>query len=201
MTDKTLKQRVHEEAVHFAEIYADFKQDLLERRGETQNGWEYLFDIPFGYVLPGETPKDKALGTLNIPVRYHAASKAVKQLGLDKLQLGPLSIKDLRVVAALEAGILTPDDIAPPSIEDPVEYARMAARDTTDCTDPIFWRALLEVFCRALISTPGPRPWKLADYIELAFDLDDIRRRSGAWDAKDAKNKLRERPYAERYNK
>ncbi|UPT96452.1 hypothetical protein J4G48_0046890 [Bradyrhizobium barranii subsp. apii] len=203
MTEKTFKQRVRDEAIHFEEVYADFKNDILARGFAGQSAWEHLFFVPFGNLLPPEKPSDEARRALNVPHRYDAARRTIQNLGLDELLVGPLLKNDLRISALLEIGLLTPDETVPPSGKHDGEFGRLVKRLKAVPDDPIFWRALLEVFCRAFISTPGQRTWKLEDYIELAFDLDEIRRESPAarWKAKSAKEKLRRRPYVERYKK
>jgi hypothetical protein len=186
MNDKTFKERVEKEAAHFPEIYADFYEDFEARRkdGLVESVWLHLFGVPFnGYVLD-EQPNDDARQKLKVPHKHDAVMKAIQALGVHDLRLGALEIKDLRVSAALEGGLLTPDDLVPPSSEHPGEFERLAQRRKPDHSDPFFWRALLEIFCRALVAPKGRRPWPLIRTIDLAFDMDEIRRTlpNARWD-------------------
>jgi hypothetical protein len=177
MTEKTFKQRVKEEAVHFAEIYAAFKEDLEEKslQGVVQTNWLHLFAVPIDGLLLHERPDDNARRALGVPHRHDAVLKAVQQLCVHELRLGALEIKDFGITPALDARLLTPDDIVPPSPRPPGPFERLAGRQKPDDSDPIFWRTLLEIFCRAFVASQGEKPWALSRWIDLAFDLDEIR--------------------------
>ena len=204
MTEKTLRQRVKEEAVHFAEIYADFKEDLKEKsyQGVVESNWLHLFGVPFDGLLLYESATDQARHALNLPHRHDAVLKAIQKLGVHKLRLGALVIGDDRITPALEAGLLTPDDIVPPVSEPGGELERLARRLKPDHSDPIFYRTLLEIFCRAFVASSGPKPWTLPQWIELAIDLDEIRSglRNARWN-KDAALKVLQgsEPYVKKY--
>ena len=75
-------------------------------------------------------------------------------------------------------------------------------RAKPDRGDPFFWRALLEIFCRAYIASRGRRPWPLTRKVDLAFDLDEIRRTlpNGNWNKDDVLEVLRNKePYKTKY--
>lgn len=205
MSDKTFKDRVKEEIDSFSEIYAQFKEDLQAKSDEhsIESNWLHLFDVPFEGSRKQPKVKTKDKPPFEAPNKHEAVLDAINELGVHRLRLGALEIKDSRISAALELGLLAPDDIVPPSSEEQSDYDRLALRYTTDRGDPIFWRTLLEVLCRALMAPRGPRPWSQLKQIELAFDLDEIRRDllpNARWDEDAAIRILNtEKRYASKY--
>jgi hypothetical protein len=48
-----------------------------------------------------------------------------------------------------------------------------------DSLDPVFWRALIEVFTRTLLTSSGaPKKWVTEDFIELACDIITVKQQS-----------------------
>jgi hypothetical protein len=179
MSDKTFKQRVLEEAKAFAEIYEHFREDLEAWRNENgpmDNDWDHLFAVPLNGAEAKE-PADRKAARLEwkVPHKHDAVREAVDQLG-DLMRVGPIVINDQRTSTALEMGLLTPNDIAPSPKEGFVGVERLARRLKPEYDDPIFWRALLEILCRAFTASKGRPPWPVNKLIVLAFDLDAIRR-------------------------
>jgi hypothetical protein len=137
-----------------------------------------------------------------VPHKHDAVVQAIGDLGVKELRLGALEIQDSRILAALEGGLFTPDDLVPPSPDSPVEFEKLVRRQKPDHGDPIFWRALLEVFCRAFNAQQGRRPWTLEMTIELAFDMNEIRLTlpNRLWNKDAVQKVLRTKlPYTERY--
>ena len=207
MSDKTFKTRVCEEAKNFVEIYEFFKNDHSARvdEGLAGNAWLHVFEVPIndGYA-PQEQQSFQIRGKQKtFPHKHDVVKKAVQQLKIGELRLGPLIYSDPRIGAALEYGIATPDDLFPPSGEQPKEFEGLVKRGKVNHADPYFWRALVEIFCRALVSTGGRRPWSTSELIEFAFDLMDIRLNylEDRWDADKALKILRtKQPYASKKN-
>ncbi|MCK1297527.1 hypothetical protein IVB33_30275 [Bradyrhizobium sp. 24] len=178
MTDKTFKQRVMEEAESFAQIYEYFREDLeawQAEKGLMDNDWAHLFAVPLhGSEANEPEERKKARREWKVLHKHDAAREAVQQLG-EATRVGQIVIKDTRVSTALEMGYLTPNDITPTPLEGFGGAERLAKRLKPEHDDPIFWRTLLEVFCRAFTAARGRSPWPLSRMIELAFDLNDIR--------------------------
>jgi hypothetical protein len=179
MSDKTFKRRVMDEAKAFAEIYENFRADLETWQNEKSpmdNDWGHLFAVPLNGGEARE-PADKKAARLKwkVPHKHDAVREAVDQLG-DLMRVGPIVINDQRVSTALEMGLLIPNDIAPSPKDGFVGVDRLARRLKPEYDDPIFWRALLEVFCRAFTASKGRPPWPVNKLIVLAFDMDAIRR-------------------------
>jgi hypothetical protein len=179
MSDKTFKRRVLEEAKAFGEIYEQFREDLeawRDQKGSTDNDWEHLFAVHL-HGSEANEPADRKAARLKwkVPHKHDAVREAVDQLG-DLMRVGPIVIKDQRISTALDIGLLTPNDIAPSPKDGFVGIERLARRLKPEYDDPIFWRALLELFCRAFTASRGRSPWPLSKLIVLAFDLDAIRR-------------------------
>jgi hypothetical protein len=199
----SFKQRVRVEARLFPKLYADFLEDYKSKseEGVVQSVWLHLFGVPFNGFVLDEKPSDDARRSLKAPHKHDAVARVIHELGINELRLGALEIKDTRVLAALESGLLTEDDLVPPSGNQPWEFERLVTRQKPDHSDPIFWRTLLEIFCRAFISSQGPGPWPLTKTIELAFDLDEIRRTlpNARWNADAARKALRKKPYITKY--
>jgi hypothetical protein len=137
--------------------------------------------------------------------KHQIVLEAIEELGVHKLRLGSLTFKNiedyLRVSAALDTGLLTPDDVVPPSGEGLNEFDGLAQRMMSDPGDPFFWRSLLEILCRAFVASRGRRPWPLHQTIDLAFDLDDIRQTlpKRRWNKRAVLKALRKPPYAAKY--
>lgn len=204
MSDKSFKTRVKEEAESFDEIYARFQSDLITKRDEglVENSWVHLFAVPFGDSLTYEKPKAEDLERLNVRHKHYAARKAVEELGLHKRRLGMLEIKDEHIGAALDLGLLTPEAVAPPSGAGPSSIEGLVSRYKVSHDDPVFWRTLLEILCRAFVALPGRPGWTLFRYIDLAFDLDEIRRDlpGARWNKDDVLKALKTRePYKTKY--
>lgn len=163
-----------------------------------ESNWLHLFGVPFNGFELNEQTNDRAKRELKVPHKHDAVRKAVSKLGVAELRLGALEVKDTRISMALDMGLLTPDDVVPPSPHAPGDLEKLATRLRPNNDDPIFWRSLLEIFCRAFVATQGPDPWSLAQTIDLAFDLDEIRRTlpDGVWNGKMVREALRE---TERY--
>lgn len=213
MSDKTFKERVRDEMKDFAEIYEFFRSDLEARTadGMVDDNWLHLFGVPFNGTLSSEPADRKAArNAWKIPHKHDAVRKAIHELGVGELRLGPLIVKDLRVSAALDLGLLTPNDVVPPSKEKRSKLEEFAERLKPDQGDPIFWRTLLEVLCRAVTASRGRPPWALPLMMDLAFDLYEIRRdyegrnketSSRNWTADDFIAELRASEYADKYPK
>ncbi|UPK26736.1 hypothetical protein [Bradyrhizobium sp. 195] len=178
MSDKTFKQRVMEEAESFAEIYEYFREDLetwQAEKGLMDNDWAHLFAVPLHGSEANETEeRKKARREWKVLHKHDAAREAVQQLG-DATRVGPIVLKDSRVSTALEMGLLNSNDIAPKSKGSFVGAEKLAQRLKPEHDDPIFWRTLLEIFCRAFTAPRGRPPWPIGKMIELAFDLNDIK--------------------------
>jgi hypothetical protein len=204
MSDKTFKERVREEIANFPAIYADFKEEYKagSEEGLDESVWLHLFGVPFDGR--DDQPNDHAKRALGARHRHDAVKKAVQELGVSELRLGKLVIKNYEAWPAgllIEQGILTPDDVVPPSGEHHSGFGIDFDRAKPDHRDPFFWRALLEVFCRAFVASRGRRPWPLIQIVDLAFDLDDIRRNlpKQRWNKKKVMEALRKEPYITKY--
>jgi hypothetical protein len=204
MADKTFKTRVREEIASFPDIYAEFKRDLTARREEglVETDWLHLFGVPFNGWARDETPADKARHTLNIPYKHDAVLDTIEELGIAALQLGGFVVLDDRVSTALATGLLMPEDVSSTFSPHAEEFKRMVQHLKPDNSDPVFWRTLLEIFCRAFMAGRGRKPWSLEQIIELAFDMEDIRYTlpDGVWDADAVKRVLAtDKHYVEKY--
>jgi hypothetical protein len=101
----------------------------------------------------------------------------VRRLKLNEKRLGGIATDDWRVSRALNLGLLSVDDLEPlysGSASQRLEGKRVN-RPKVDGGDPFFWRALLEVFCRAFLAETGrPKEWPAKRIVSLAFDLVEI---------------------------
>jgi hypothetical protein len=196
MSDKTFRVRIKEEASDFASIYAGhlaaYKARLAANVNGTPGPWQSTFDIPFESSIKrylAQHPEEK--GDFKPSSMHDAVIDTIHELGLEELHLGAIKYSDFRITVALELGLLTVDDLAPLYVLPEKDQRSLemgpVTRNKPDRSDPFFWRTLLEIFCRAYIASRGRRPWTLTDKIDLAFDLDEIRREvfDGRWD-KDA---------------
>jgi hypothetical protein len=204
MSNKTFKDRVLEEVPNFPEIYQQLLDDYKsrQRRDQTDSLWLDLFGAPFRSHEFDEQPGDDARKNLKFKDRHHFVLRAIKDLGVDQLRIGALVIKDSRVSAALDAGLLTPNDVVPPLSDQASDYDRLADRLKPEYDDPFFWRALLEIFCRAFVA-PKSQPWTIEETINFVFDLTEIRHTlpGKKWNATAALQILkRKEPYAKRYS-
>lgn len=70
-----------------------------------------------------------------------------------------------------------------------------------DRGDPIFWRTLLEIFCRTFdVEDGAPEFWSKRKYFELACDAVFIREKLPKWSKAEAANYLaRNKPYSPKY--
>lgn len=193
MSDKSFKERVLAQSANFQEIYADF----VYRLGEDPEGerWNDVFNIE----LPDGEIDDLAYEdkeAFNEPNRNEAVIKTLIELGVHEEWIGPLHT-DRRIQEAYTVGRLSRRELVPPEFDE-----SLARRHNVTCNDPIFWRTLLEILCRAFVASKGPRPWSLERTIELAFDMDEIRRslRGGIWNEEEVLRTLSNRePYASKY--
>lgn len=73
------------------------------------------------------------------------------------------------------------------------------SRVTTD--DPIFWRTLLEIFCRTFdVGSGAPQFWSKRKYFELACDAVLLREKLPKWSKSEAAQHLaRNKPYSQKY--
>lgn len=206
MSDKTFKQRVVEEAKQFAEIYEYFRDDLEARQredGSVSNDWQHLFAVPLNGAEANE-PADRKAARFEwkVPHKHDAVRKAVDQLD-ELMRVGAIVTTDMRISTALDMGFLSPNDIAPGPDDGQAGVDGLAQRLKPESDDPIFWRALLEVFCRAFTASRGRPPWSIKQIIDLAFDMDDIRRRNRTkeLEVSDFCEALRQGEYTEIYPK
>lgn len=179
MSDKTFKQRVFEEAASFAEIYEYFREDLeawQHEHSSVGSDWQHLFAVPLNGTEAHE-PADRKAARIEwkVPHKHDAVRKTADQLG-ELMRVGPIVTNDDRISTALDMEFLFPNDIAPGSGNGLAGVGNLAHRLKPENDDPVFWRALMEVLCRAFTASKGQPPWSLQQMIELAFDMDDIRR-------------------------
>jgi hypothetical protein len=215
MGDKTFRDRIEEEVCDFAPIYASYlaayKARVEARHAENEqgcfSGWDHAFAIPFDSSTKrylAEHPEEE--NDFKSSSMHDAVIATIHELGLEELRLGAISGGDPRINLALDLGLLTVDDLAPLYVL-PNEDQRSLGmgpitRAKPERDDPFFYRTLLEIFCRAYIASRGRRPWPLARKIDLAFDLDDIRRTlpDKKWNKKAVLKILREKdPYKSKY--
>jgi hypothetical protein len=196
MSDKTFKERVTERADTARAIYADFASVFTKNDGEQH--WLDVFNVNF----PDGEVDNLIYHTnhaFNEPGRNDAIIQTVLELGLHELLLGPL-VYDERIEHALTMGQLTECELTLPNSEHP---QRRFVRHNVSCEDPVFWRTLLEILCRAFVAKKGPQAWTLEKTIDLAFDLDEIRRKllkGATWNEEDVRNILKKRePYKSKY--
>lgn len=204
---ETFKTRVRDEIEDFSEIYANFRDgydarlkehETRRKEGEAPQGedvvsvYRYLFEIPFDspeYDEPAESSAKL--------YRHDAVIRTVRDLEIHKLPLGPLLIEDSRGWVALDLGLLPSEKVVSPG-----EYDGFARRLKPERDDPFFWRALIEFFCRVYVAKKGPKPWPLIKKIDLAFDLDEIRRTlpDKVWNEKEVRKQLNEKKeYTKKY--
>lgn len=203
MPQDTLKNRISKEAAQFPEIYNYFKNQLeqtqkricdSELEGELLPEWAYLFEMPF---------RDGGMASPDSDVPYEAVVKTIRALGLHRMRSGAVRTNDLRTLRV--------DDIEPEVLAAQYNLSESEQRkrgltpikrDFVDYDDPIFWRTLIEVFCRAFVSSAhGVRPWPLKRRVSLAIDLIDIHNEKlkGRWSIKEACAILEKEPYGTRY--
>jgi hypothetical protein len=217
MGDKTFRKRIEEEVGDFAAIYAGhlaaYKARLKALDEANVNGplnsWHHTFDIPFEksselYLLKRKRTKKKS--ALKPSSMHSAVIDTIHELGLEDLRLGAINVRDPRISAALDLGLLTVDDLAPLYVKSKKDQRLLGMGPVTRATlnrgDPFFWRALLEILCRAYIASRGRRPWPLTRKVDLAFDLDEIRRTlpGGKWNKDKVLKVLRTKePYKTKY--
>jgi hypothetical protein len=208
MGDKSFRVRIKEEATNFATIYADFVEahkryvDSTGNQEGTLNAWYHAFEVPFESSVKAHLakhPEEKKDFKLS---RHDAVVGTIQALELDELHLGGLTHTDPRISMAIEFGLLKTDDLAVLSEEDKRSLGiGKLILGKPDRGDPFFWRTLLEIFCRAYIASRGRPPWTLALKIELAFDLDEIRKTKPdqKWKTEDFLKALRKEPYKSKY--
>lgn len=206
MSNKTFKERALDEAENFAEIYDYFRKDLEAWQNEYSSAvedWQHLFAVPLNGAEPHE-PADRKAARLEwkLPHKHDAVRKAVDQLG-DLMRVGPIVSNDICVSTALDMQFLSPNDVAPGPRDGQAGVGRLADRLKPESDDPVFWRAVIEVLCRAFTASRGQPPWSLERMIELAFDMDDIRRRDPKkeWGVSDFHKALQQGEYIKIYRK
>jgi hypothetical protein len=129
--------------------------------------------------------------------------KAIRKLGLHKLRLGAISTRDPAIAEAIRIKAFDNRDAQPlEAIFNQAGLPPTVKGLETDRSDAIFWRTLLEIFCRAYAPPRGRPAWSLSDSIHLVFDLDEILRKElrGRWDKTQVLRTLTSsEPYKQRY--
>jgi hypothetical protein len=169
--------------------------------------WYQAFEMAFDsstkrYLADHPEQKNDFIPT----ARNDAVIQTIQRLGLDELYINGYTTHDARIPRAIKRGLLTVDDLAPlykmPADKQKALGMGPMTRFKPDNGEPFFWRTLVEIFCRAYVAAHGPRPWSLEQKIELALDLDQIRREKlgGKWDQKRALGILKnDEPYRTKY--
>lgn len=200
MPEKSLQQRLVEEAKNFQELYNRFDEHHTARvnAGFPANPWLSAFDIPFEQSLENNGIEPDPSG------QHISVIKAVRKLGLHKLRLGPIATSDSAISALIDLKAVDNRDAERlEAIFNKPGRNPVVKGLEPDRSDAIFWRTLLEIFCRTYTPQRGrPRRSSLSDSIHLVFDLDEILRihLHGRWDDGKAIQKLKTlEPYKERY--
>jgi hypothetical protein len=210
---------------HSAEIESSLNQALFdsetldeeqrpERSNDARNPWERAFDIPFENAekppaVRVKSGKDKKKRSRSRPASgYDAIIETIQDLDLDELRLGSVVSDDVRVDAALSLGLLESYQLAPlySLCEDEQRSLGMGPvfRNKLDSRDPVFWRTLLEMLCRAYMSSGGRPPWTTMRKVRLAFDIWEIVAKTEARDWDETRQTLEkvlheQEPYRSRY--
>jgi hypothetical protein len=169
MTEKSFKERVLEQSLNFRKIYAEFAGETAADR---RDSWEEAFEMPFpdGEVDFIDWQPNKVF---NAMFKNEAVTQTLLELGVHEVWLRDLYYDDPRIEDAFSKRQFSRKQLVPPS-KDNLWDERHLHEHNAISVDPIFWRALLEIFCRAFIT--ANRTWTLEQTIDLAFDLDEIRR-------------------------
>ncbi len=200
MPEKSLQTRLVEQSANFRELYMQFENAHATRveAGYPANPWATAFDVPFE-----ESLEDRDVKIAHSEQHFYVI-KTIRKLGLHKLRLGGVftSNDDVRTLLQLRAL----DNRDAQSLENQYntdDQPKIVKGLEPDRSDAIFWRTLLEIFCRAFTPPRGrPRRSGLSDEIHLVFDLDEILREHlrGRWDEDKAIEKLTSvEPYRDRY--
>jgi hypothetical protein len=182
MSDKTFKDRINEELPNFQRIYKSFsaarKRYLKRYSGQegVLNEWYYSFDIPFessGKRYLEEHREGKQAS------RHDFVINTIRELELDELYLGGFTTNgNLEVLTAVRLGLLEENQLHQLTAE---EQQSLGIRlHKPDRGDPIFWRTLLEILCRAYVTSRGRKEWPMIREMDLALDIWEISEKNPA---------------------
>jgi hypothetical protein len=219
---RTFQQRLDDEMQDFSIVYQQIARSLtnpatLDEDTIVPSEWERAFDIDFqslrfqerpGRPCPGsgqagpsatkiEKPASSSKRPKSLEQRFHQPTEITRQAiraVIKHYQLYDfrprrlLNMRKVPIDIRLAEGLL--------SSEPPIDAW---SRVTTD--DPIFWRTLLEIFCRAFDAGGGaPEFWNKRKYFELACDAVMIREKLSNWSkAEAAKFLSKNKPYSQKY--
>ncbi|EKS29876.1 hypothetical protein [Afipia felis] len=198
MVDKPFKEKLEEEVENFQEIYEQFDRrlkDLFENE-QCTNVWDGSFNAPFD-ELPGggaaASSDELDEQDPNFAVLYTIRSLRLHELNFfTALKFQELSPDFAAISDAYELGVIDANDV--PQLQ---RIFRTAAGNPlvqgvkTDRSDAIFWRTLLEIFCRAYVGKVGRPPWGDFEYLQLAIDLNWIcHEKLKSWDVSKAREYL-----------
>lgn len=208
MAEKTFKEKLEAEAENFAEIYMQFTKlvdELLETE-QCSNVWDGSFNAPFDEL--GKQVEADAENAFNKSDPNYAVLSAIRSLRLDERSpfIG-MSIREGRGLSviddAMELGVIDCNSVPQlQRIYSDVPDGPRISGITPDRSDPIFWRTMLEIFCRAYIGQPGRPAWGDDEYLQLAIDLNwiCIEALNKNWDVEKARKHLNEdKAFRERY--
>lgn len=132
----------------------------------------------------------------------------VRNLKLHEKRLGGFVTNDVGVTRAIDGGKINIEDLEhlyKNPITDQLKINdSFVSRPKVDGSDPFFWRALLEIFCRAYNAPSGrPGEWSNERKFSLAFDLIEIWQthfKNQKWSKKSALKELRkDKKYKDKY--
>ena len=216
---RTFQQRLDDEMQDFGLIYHQIARSLVETTPDDDvivpGDWERAFDVEFESFRRGAKAGevDSSSGVSRPSgTRGKTASggnrKALQQRFPRPTEITPRAIRaviqhyelyDFRPRRSLSLGKV-PKEIRPAEgliRGEPPE----GAWHHVDTSDPIFWRTLLEIFCRTLAVEEGaPEFWNKRRYFELACDAVMLRDELPRWSKAEAARYLaRHKSLREKY--
>ena len=205
MSEKSLQKRLIDEADQFDVLYKQFEERhrAWVDAGNPADPWLSMFDIAFEKSLEANEEIFKKI-TPDASHPNYAVFTAIRKLGLHELRVRGVTTSDAAIHEAYKLGAVDLLDIQrlEKILNDPSPRPPIVKGHEVDRSDAIFWRTLLEIFCRSFTPARGRRPWTLQNYIHLALDLHEIlqTKLKNSWDPSKALHILETQvPYKDRY--
>ena len=220
---RTFQQRLDDEMKDFAIVYQQIARSLTNSEAAfdpdaiVPGEWARAFDIDFEPLRAQESPgkphiKNKNAETSaakaqtttrstgnrkSLEERFHRPTEVTRQA--IRAVIEHYELHNFRPRRLLDLGKIPTDAHLAEGLLAKEPPANAWSRVTTD--DPIFWRTLLEIFCRTFdVGSGAPQFWSKRKYFELACDAALLREKLPKWSKSEAAQHLaRNKPYSQKY--